>query len=296
MALSTTSGPLAEAIAAAFLAGYSGATAEAYRGDLRQWAQWCGDQGIGLLEAHRAHVDLYLREQEAVHSPSTLARRLSAMSGFYGYALDEGAVTRSPITRVRRPKAADESPTLGLDKVELVTLLQEAAASSGRDDALVCLLALNGLRVSEACSIDIDHLTTSRGHQVVRLHRKGGKTATVPFSPQTAAAVASAVGDRDEGPLLLSRSSRRLDRRDALRIVKRLATKAGIAKTISPHSLRHTFVTLSLDAGVSLRDVQDAAGHADPRTTRRYDRARHNLDRHATYELAAFVTNGTTVR
>lgn len=55
------------------------------------------------------------------------------------------------------------------------------------------------------------------------------------------------------------------------------------ANALHPHDLRHAFVTLSLDAGASLRDVQDAAGHADPRTARRYDRARHNLDRHPTY-------------
>ena len=60
-------------------------------------------------------------------------------------------------------------------------------------------------------------------------------------------------------------------------------------KSIHPHDLRHAFVTLSLDAGASLRDVQDAAGHADPRTTRRYDWARHNLDRHPTYLLAGLV-------
>ena len=61
------------------------------------------------------------------------------------------------------------------------------------------------------------------------------------------------------------------------------------ADTLHPHDLRHAFVTLSLDAGASLRDVQDAAGHADPRTTRRYDRARHNLDRHPTYALAGLI-------
>jgi integrase len=63
------------------------------------------------------------------------------------------------------------------------------------------------------------------------------------------------------------------------------------ADRLNPHSLRHTFVTTALDAGVPLRDVQDAAGHADPRTTRRYDRARHNLDRHATYTVTTFLSD-----
>ena len=80
-----------------------------------------------------------------------------------------------------------------------------------------------------------------------------------------------------------------MTRYQAARIVRRLAKAAGITKTISPHSLRHTAVTLALDSGVSLRDVQDLARHADPRTTRRYDRARGALDRHATYELARFL-------
>ncbi|MCP4966224.1 MAG: tyrosine-type recombinase/integrase, partial [bacterium] len=64
---------------------------------------------------------------------------------------------------------------------------------------------------------------------------------------------------------------------------QRLAKRAGIHKRISPHSLCHSFITAALDAGVPLRDVQDAASHSDPRTTMRYDRARHSLDRHATY-------------
>jgi len=64
--------------------------------------------------------------------------------------------------------------------------------------------------------------------------------------------------------------------------------RAGISKKVSPHTLRHAFIT-SFDAGVSLRDVQEAASHADPRTTMRYDRARTSLDRHATYIVAAFI-------
>ena len=88
------------------------------------------------------------------------------------------------------------------------------------------------------------------------------------------------------------RTGDRWYRTDAWRVLCRLAKVAvpDKAHTLHPHDLRHAFVTLSLDTGASLRDVQDAAGHADPRTTRRYDRARHNLDKHPTYALAGLVT------
>ena len=77
------------------------------------------------------------------------------------------------------------------------------------------------------------------------------------------------------------------------RMVKRLARRAGITKRISPHSLRHSFITAALDAGVPLRDVQEAASHADPRTTMRYDRGRGSLDRHATYIVAMFLAGAS---
>ncbi len=80
----------------------------------------------------------------------------------------------------------------------------------------------------------------------------------------------------------------RLDRHGASRIVRRVARRAGLAKTIGPHTLRHAFITAALDAGVPLRDVQEAASHADPRTTMRYDRARVSLDRHATYIVSTY--------
>ena len=80
-----------------------------------------------------------------------------------------------------------------------------------------------------------------------------------------------------------------MDRYAADRTVKRLARRAGVTKRISPHSLRHSFITAALDAGVPLRDVQEAASHSDPSTTIRYDRGRGSLDRHATYIVATFL-------
>ncbi len=111
----------------------------------------------------------------------------------------------------------------------------------------------------------------------------------IPLSPRTAPAIDLAIGERADGPVFLAADGRRLDRHGAGRIVRRTARRAGINKVVTPHTLRHAFITAALDAGVPLRDVQEAASHADPRTKMRYDRARGSLDRHATYIVAAYV-------
>ena len=115
--------------------------------------------------------------------------------------------------------------------------------------------------------------------------RKGGKVVTIPLAPRTARAIDLAIGERMEGPIFLAADGRRLDRHGGGRI----ARQAGITKKVGPHTLRHAFITAALDAGVPLRDVQEAASHADPRTTMRCDRARASLDWHATYIVAAYV-------
>ncbi len=109
------------------------------------------------------------------------------------------------------------------------------------------------------------------------------------MAPRTARAIDLAVGERSKGSVFLANDGRRLDRHGAGRIVPRLTRRAGIGKPVGPHALRYAFITASLDAGVPLRDVQDAASDADPGTPMRYDRARAFLDRHATYIVAAYV-------
>jgi integrase/recombinase XerD len=112
---------------------------------------------------------------------------------------------------------------------------------------------------------------------------------TIPLAPRTARAIDLATGERTEGPLFTAGAGRRLDRHGAARIVRRVTRRAGIGKKVRPHTLRHAFITAALDAGVPLRDVQEAASHAGPRTTMRYDRARTSLDRHATYIVATYI-------
>ncbi|WP_074711277.1 tyrosine-type recombinase/integrase [Arthrobacter alpinus] len=226
--------------------------------------------------------------------PTTLAITTAdlAAAGFLARYLEDER-KNSPATHIRMPKVyRDESRTLGLDRLELSALIQTAMASHVMDGGLITLLGMLGLRVSEACAVRIeDFQDTERGHRVLRLVGKGGRPATIPLPVAVLRALDAAARERHSGPLLLRRTSTMpMNRKAATLAVARLSKKAGITKHISPHSLRHSFVTACLDAGVSLRDAQIAARHADPRTTSRYDRARHNLDRHANHTVAAFLS------
>ena len=136
---------------------------------------------------------------------------------------------------------------------------------------------------------DIEHLGLERGHRTLTITRKGGKVVSLPLAPRTARAIDLAIGERTSGPVFLAPDGRRLDRHGAGRIVRHTARRAGFGKVVTPHTLRHAFITAALDAGVPLREVQEAASHADPRTTMRYDRARGSLDRHATDIVAAYL-------
>jgi integrase/recombinase XerD len=279
---------------AGFLAGYSGNTRLAYQQDLRQFASWCHSQGLGLLAVRRIHIELFARWLEHRGAArATIGRRLSTATGFYRYCVEEELLTHNPAANVRRPRLRQESTMNGLDRNELGAFLVQAGLSGVRDHALACLLALNGLRVSEALNTDVDDVGLERGHHTLRVNRKGGKIVIIPLAPRTARTVYLAIGERNEGPIFVTDTGLRMNRHQAARVVRRLARHAEIDKTISPHSLRHSFITAALDAGVPLRDVQEAASHADQRTTMRYDRARRSLDRHATYIVATFVAGAS---
>jgi integrase/recombinase XerD len=273
-----------------FLAGYSGQTRDAYTLDLRQYTTWCATHGMHLFDAKRGDIECYARDLEAKgRARATIARRVCTVAGFYRYAVEEELLEHSPAAHVRRPRLDYESHAVGLDRNEVGALLVTAGLGSATEHALISLLAINRLRVSEALGSDITALGSERGHRTLTVLRKGGKIVTIPLALRTARAIDLTVGERLDGPIFLRPDDQRMDRHAAGRIVRRVARKASLDKKISPHTLRHAFITAALDAGVPLRDVQEAASHADPRTTMRYDRARVSLDRHPTYIVAAFL-------
>ena len=228
---------------AGFLAGYSGLTREAYELDLRQFASWCQQQHLRLFAARRADIECFARDLEARgRARATVTRRLCTVAGFYRYAVEEELLDHSPAAHVRRPRLDYESHATGLDRNELGALLVAAGLGQPAEHALISLLALNGLRVSEATGANIEALGSERGHRTLIITRKGGKVVTIPLAPRTARAIDLAIGERCEGPIFITHDGQRLDRHGAGRIVRRLARRAGIAKPVGPHTLRHAFI------------------------------------------------------
>ncbi len=233
-----------EAIAG-FVAGYCGSTQPSYAADLRLFAVWCHEANLSLFSVRRSHIELFGRwMEETGRMRSTVARRLSTLASFSKYCEQEQLVDRNPALNVRRPKVDYESRTLGLDRNELGAFLVQAGLGSPRDHALASLLALNGLRISEALGAEIDALDFERGHRTLKIVRKGGKHVTIPLAPRTSRALHLYIDERTTGPIFLGAKGERMDRYAADRTVKRLA------------------------------DVQEAASHADSRTTMRYDNPR----------------------
>ncbi len=209
---------------AGFLAGYIGLTREAYALDLRQYASWCHQRHVRLFGARRADIEGFARDLEAKgRARATVTRRLCTIAGFYRYAVGEELLEHSPAARVRRPRLDYESHATGLDRNELGALLVAAGLGPAPEHALISLLALNGLRVSEATGADIEAIGLERGHRTLVITRKGGKVVTIPLAPRTARAIDLAIGERCEGPIFLAPDGRRLDRHGAGRIVRRAA-------------------------------------------------------------------------
>ena len=284
----------AQLAAVSFLARYSGRTHALYAFQLKQWFAWCEHHGLDPLAGiQRAHVELYIRGLgERGLMDSSVVTMMHGVRGFFRFAHVDGLISADPAVYARLPKVQrDESRTQGLDRLELIRFLQVAQTMSVHHGALAFLLGINALRASEAAAVHIEHYAdTLRGHRVLHLVGKGNKPATMPLTVPVVRVLEACRGQRTSGPLVLRPvSGKPIDRRDAYRMVTRIAKTAKIPRHISPHSLRHAAITNALDAGVPLRDAQILARHADPRTTEHYDRARGNLDRHGVHFLTAYV-------
>jgi integrase/recombinase XerD len=271
-------------------------TLRAYSRSMTDFCSWLDARGMDLLTVKRPIIDGY-RHTLAGLSPATVAAKLAALSSFYRYAVSADVLTGgNPVELVQRPKVdADHSSTEGLSKDQARALLAAARADGPRSHALVSLLLFTGIRLSEALNASTADYGHDTGHRTLTVRRKGGKTSKVVVPAPAVEALKAYLGTAGQElvngtcggrPLFTTATGKLWASSEAFRTVQRLAKRAGLEGKISPHSLRHTFATIALTAGTTLHDLQDSMGHADPRTTRRYDRARHTLEKAAGYDVA----------
>ena len=209
---------------------------------------------------------------------ASIRRQISALRTYYRFLIGEGHVTADPTERLETPRGWRTLP-------EVLTLAETEAllgaphpdeSLAWRDRALLELGYGTGARVSELVHLGVHDVAFDEG--LVRLFGKGGKERLVPVGRRALGAVALYLReirprlDRGfgAGKLLLNARGRPLSRVGAWRIVKGAATRAGLTKRVTPHTLRHTFATHLLERGADLRAVQEMLGHADLATTQIY--------------------------
>lgn len=274
---------------AGYLARYKGDTFREYQPDLKLFLGWCMSNDLEPLQAKRPHLELYVRwlEQQGWKS-ATVSRRFGTVAGYYKYATMDELIDRDPGIGVTRPRVRhEEQKRTVLNPIQYGALLEQARKTGVVEHCLVGLLGLMGLRIAEACSLNVESVGIARGYDTITFKGKGGDTYTEPLPVPLMRAVRACIGDRETGPLLTTRTGNRMDRSAAGRMLRRLAVPAGITTEFSPHSLRRTFATTGLLNGVPLRDVQLAMRHKDANTTTRYDMRSNNYDRHAAHRIAS---------
>ena len=273
------------------------------------WLAWCRAEGVHPVTGVTGlHVALYARQLEAAGlSPASVARKLTAVAGWYAWLAWRGHIAASPAAGIARPKAGPQpSATPGLTGEQALELLHAADTAPGpqraRTAALVAVLLFTGARVSEVIGADVEDLGTEQRRRVLRVTRGDGRrrsltlpaAATARIDAYLAARPGLASGSPDSPRVLFATGTGgRLFAADVWRVVRRLAARAGLpddlAGRLGPEAMRHSFATLYLDAGGSLSDLQQVMGHADPRTTRRYDRDGHGPARTPGDVVAAYL-------
>jgi integrase/recombinase XerD len=263
-----------------FERGLSDRTVSAYGRDLRRWCAFMRSHGVD--DPGRVTVPL-LREwvfdlKDAGLAPTSIRRAQSALRTYFGFLLAEGVVSVDPTDRLDSPKVGRRLPDfLSREEVErLLDAPDESAPTHWRDRAILELLYATGMRVSELAELPISALEVDEGFATV--FGKGGKERIVPIGAPALRALRRYLRevrpelDRGSGAgrVFLNRRGRPLRRESVWAIVKESGRRAGIARSVSPHTLRHTFATHLIEGGADLAAVQELLGHADISTTQIY--------------------------
>ena len=261
----------------AVIRGLSEHSLSAYASDLRQFWAFCRQTGEELETVREQTIFRYLgslRERDL--TSRSLARHLAAIRGFFAHAAAEGWVAADPAALMNNPKLPPLLPdVLSREEVERLLEQPDLATNLGfRDRTMLELLYGAGLRVSELVSLTALDVDLQAGR--LRVFGKGAKERVLPIHDLALELIGRYL-DLVRGSfkphakaLFLNRSGGALSRVAVFKNIKRYAAMAAIARSISPHSLRHSFATHLLSNGADLRIIQEMLGHADISTTQIY--------------------------
>lgn len=279
-------------------------TRDAYQRDLTNYFAWCREHDVDPLEPGRTDVNAYRDALlETGLEPVSVDRKMSACRSFFAYLEDRGMRRGDqPFAHVGRLALPGESSTPWLGADDLSKLLAVALEESVRDFLLLALLGINGLRVSEALRASVPDLGLVDGHRTLSIMRKGSKPGLTPLAPLVVDVLDPYLDGRTTGPLIVRLDRNRqiavpiagISRQTAFGRVRHLADYAGVNPELSPHGLRHSFVTNALEGGAELHVVQLAVGHSDPATTMRYQRGGLSLNSNPSLSLGETLLEGVT--
>lgn len=258
---------------------YSGNTLEAYILDINKLLKFLKDNGISPEAAKLSDIQCFAASLHDIGiSPRSQCRILSGVRAFYKYLYLDGYIKDDPTELLESPKLGDHLPeVLTTEEVDRLEQAIDLSKWEGqRNKAIIEVLFSCGLRVSELVNLKMSALYLDE--QFVRIMGKGNKERLVPISENAIKQLKYWFIDRsqmnikpgEEDYVFLNRRGAHLTRTMILIMIKRLGAEAGIQKTISPHTLRHSFATALLEGGADLRAIQSMLGHESIGTTEIY--------------------------
>ena len=259
--------------------GYSTNTNEAYEMDLDKLRTYTKEHGLDFVHTSFEQLEAFIFEQfKTVRSEATQARVLAGIHAWYKFLLYKDYIDQDPSELLEGPRKSKHLPTvLSLAEVNAMMRAIDLSTNEGhRNRAMMEMLYGSGLRVSELVNLRLSKMYLSEHYMLIE--GKGSKQRLVPLSPVAEEWFGYWMQDRGTWPLkaefkdyaFVNRYGRPLTRAMVFTIVRRLCAEAGITKTVSPHTLRHSFATHLLQNGADLRVIQQLLGHEDLATTEIY--------------------------
>lgn len=260
--------------------GLSSNTLDAYVHDVERLFAHLEGQGIHPLDVSLEDLEHFLASlHDRQIQPRSQARMLSGIRAFYRYLVLDGHLEADPTLLLESPKIGMHLPeVLSVEEIDLLIKTIDLSSREGqRNRAIIETMYSCGLRVSEACNLKISDLYLNEGF--IKVEGKGSKQRLVPISERAIAEIMDYMVYRAEIPIkpghedylfVSALRKSRLSRITLFHIITELAEQAGIKKTISPHTLRHSFATHLLEGGANLRVIQSMLGHEDIGTTEIY--------------------------